>query len=393
LLGLPGLSDGSYGIIATPAGKEHWTSDVDHGLLFVIDVTQNPHKQLGDWTMVRAPTGWQSPGADAYVECIRKLPGYGIKTKMKTQDRLIWRDGTFIKWADATIHILSQSLQRGTLAFDYISINESPHGPAIFRLREHMERLVETCRLGNLPLGYSASEMCEAAIETVRRNPDATSIKISALIPSLEVDVVPQDSTVSVIIAAYDGETDIIAKNKGKFHRARNLKLFIEEEKRNRRNDIMPAQAKIAANYASPMTAKWRARNAGYDEIVLLDEDGFVTEAPTSNIFIVTGNGILKTPPAHKVLHGITRRSILELAAAKGIDVAVEDLVPADLLGAAEVFMTATSAGVLPVESINQQPIGNGSAGDITLSLKSHLAEIEQGQDEKFEHWLTYVNV
>jgi branched-chain amino acid aminotransferase len=312
--------------------------------------------------------------------------------KIETQDRLIWRDGKFIKWADASIHILSQSLQRGTLAFDYISVNETQRGPAIFRLREHMERLVETCRLGALPLGYSASEMCDAAIETVGRNPDAKSIKISALIPSLEVDVVPQNSTVSVFIAAYDGETDIIAKNKGKFHRAPNLKLFIEEEKRNRRQDIMPAQAKIAANYASPMTAKWKARNAGYDEIVLLDEDGFITEAPTSNIFMVASDGTLKTPPEHKVLHGITRLSILELAAASGIDVVAADLLPNDLLSAAEVFMTATSAGVLPVASINHQTIGNGTAGDITLSLKSHLRAIEKGQDEKFEHWLTYVN-
>ena len=312
---------------------------------------------------------------------------------METLDRLIWRDGSFIKWADANIHILSQSLQRGTLAFDYISVNETPKGPAIFRLREHMERLVETCRLGNLPLSYTASEMCDAAVETVRRNPDAKSIKISALIPSLEVDVVPQDSTISVFIAAYDGEADIIAKNKGEFHRARNLKLYIEEEKRNRRDDIMPAQAKIAANYASPMTAKWKARKAGYDEIVLLDEDGFVTEAPTSNIFIVTSNGILKTPPEHKVLHGITRLSVLELAAARGINVIAEDLLPADILGAAEVFMTATSAGVLPVESINNQAIGKGVAGEITLGLKSHLKKIEQGQDEKFQHWLTYVNM
>jgi branched-subunit amino acid aminotransferase/4-amino-4-deoxychorismate lyase len=107
----------------------------------------------------------------------------------------------------------------------------------------------------------------------------------------------------------------------------------------------------------------------------------------------VTSSGILKTPPEHKVLHGITRLSILELAAATGIDVVAEDLVPTDLLGATEVFMTATSAGVLPVESINQQPIGNGTPGEITLGLKSHLNEIEQGRDKKFEHWLTYVNV
>lgn len=310
---------------------------------------------------------------------------------METQDRLIWRDGNFIQWGDATVHILSQSLQRGTLAFDYISVHETRQGPAIFKLREHMERLVATCHLGSLPLSYSASEMCDAAVATVRRNPDAKSIKISALIPSLEVDLIPQDATVSVFIAAYDGEVDIIAKNKGEYHRAPNLKLFIEEEKRNRRKDIMPAQAKIAANYASPMTAKWKARRAGYDEIVLLDEDGFVAEAPTSNIFIVTPDGTLKTPPEHKILHGITRASILELAAARGIDVMTEDLLPTDLLSAAEVFLTATSAGVWPVESINNQAIGKGVAGEITLALKSHLNRITQGLDKKFNHWLTYV--
>lgn len=311
---------------------------------------------------------------------------------MKTLDRLIWRDGSFIKWEDATIHILSQSLQRGTLAFDYLSINETPRGPAIFRLKEHMERLVKTCRLGSLPLGYTASEMCDAAIETVKRNPNAKSIKISALIPSLEVDVVPQNSTVSVFIAAYDGEADIIARNKGQFHRALTLKLLIEEDKRNRREDILPPQAKIAANYASPMTAKWKARDAGYDEVVLLDENGFVTEAPTSNIFIVTSTGTLKTPPDHKVLHGITRQSILEIATATGIDAVTEDVLPKDLLDAAEVFMTSTSAGVLPVESINNQPIGNGTPGEVTRRLKSCLSEIETGQDKNYDHWLTYVD-
>lgn len=312
---------------------------------------------------------------------------------METQNRLIWRDGNFIKWGEATVHILSQSLQRGTLAFDYISVHETKRGPAIFKLREHMERLVESCQFGCLPLSYSASELCDAATETVRRNIDAKSIKISALIPSLEVDVIPQDSTVSVFIAAYDSEVDIIAKNKGEYHRAPNLKLFIEEEKRNRRKDIMPAQAKIAANYASPMTAKLKARKAGYDEIVLLDEDGFVAEAPTSNIFIVSPNGTLKTPPERRVLHGITRASILELAVARDINVVVEDLLPTDLLSAAEVFLTATSAGVWPVESINNQTIGKGATGETTMALKSHFSQITRGQDEQFNHWLTYVNM
>lgn len=310
---------------------------------------------------------------------------------METPDRLIWHDGKFIRWQEATVHILSQSVQRGTLGFDFMSIHETPRGPAIFKLDEHIQRLIETCRLGSLPLSYSAAELSDAVVETTRRNPGATAIKISAVIPSLEVDVVPQDSTVSVFVAAYDSAADIIARNKGEYVRSRYLKLFIEKEKRNRRNDIMPAQAKVASNYASPMAAKWKARKAGYDEIVLLDEDGFVTEAPTQNIFIVTADGILRTPPAQKVLHGITRQTILELAESMDIKTVVGDLLPEDLLGATEVFTTATTAGVWPVESINEQSIGGGLPGEITLALKSRFDDITLGRDEKFDHWLTYV--
>jgi branched-chain amino acid aminotransferase len=311
---------------------------------------------------------------------------------MNTNERLIWRDGNFVPWQEATVHILSQSLQRGTLAFDFMSVHETAKGAAIFKLVEHIERLLETCRLGSLPLTYSSQELEESILETVRRNPGASSVKISVLLPSLEADLVPQDESVAVFIAAYDNKTDIIANLGGERHFSENLKLLIETEKRNRREDIMPAQAKVAANYASPMVAKWKARKAGYDDIILLDNEGYVAEAPTSNLFIVDSNGVLKTPPSSKVLHGITRAAVLELAAAEQVATSLEDLKPEDVLTAAEVFTTSTSIGIWPVISVDNSTIGNGSPGTTTMRLKTRFDRVTDGIDTEFDSWLTYVD-
>ena len=311
---------------------------------------------------------------------------------MITTDRTIWRDGEFVAWEDATVHILSQSLQRGSLAFDYLSVFETVQGPAIFRLVEHMERLVETCRLVGLPLKQSTSDLAAATVETVRRNPGSTSIKISALIPSIEADVVPQDDHIAVFIAAYDNAADINAHKKAKANRPKVAKLLIERQIHNRRADIIPPQAKIAANYASPMMAKWKARKQGYDDIVLLNEDGLVAEAPTANIFMIDDQGRLRTPSEEKVLLGITRLSVLEIARSEGIDVVEDDLHPDDLTLANEVFLTSTSVGVWPVVSIEDQIIGDGNPGALTVKLQSRFTRIVQGEDGAFDHWLTYLN-
>ena len=305
--------------------------------------------------------------------------------------RKIWRDGTFVEWEAATVHVLSHSLQRGSLAFDYTSIHNTAKGTAIFRLGSHIDRLVTTCRITGLPLSYSREELIEACVETVRQNPGAMSLKISAIIPSLEVELVPQDPTVSVLIAAYDSKTDIIDKNRGEYHSASRLSLKIARDISNRREDIIPPQAKVAANYTSPMIEKWKARKEGFDDIILLDAYGNVAEAPTSNIFIVDENGNLATPPAEKVLLGITRSSIMELAPSMGITWREEDLTEGDLYTANEVFLSASTVGVWPVVKIDGKTIGNGEMGTVSGRLKTRLREIKAGKDPEFEHWLHYV--
>ncbi len=305
--------------------------------------------------------------------------------------RTIWRDGEFIAWEDATVHVLSQSLQRGSLAFDYFSVHATSRGVAVFRLRDHIERLAMTCRIVGLPLRYGVDLLVEACAETVRRNPGAGSVKISALIPSVEAELVPRDPRVSVFIAAYDGDRDIIGGIRGRAHRRAELSIKIERDKRNRRDDIIPPHAKVAANYTAAMTAKWRARGQGFDDIVLLDENGWVTEAPTANLFLVDAAGGLATPPGSKVLLGITRASMIDIASAVGSACEERDISVDELKSAPEVFLTGTSEGVWPVLRIDGKVVGNGDVGPLTARLRETYRAVVRGEEPAFEHWLHYV--
>ena len=304
--------------------------------------------------------------------------------------RVVWRDGEFVPWQEATVHILAQSLQRGSLAFDYMSVRQAKRGIAVFRLDAHIDRLFNTCELMGLPIAYARAELIEGCLATVRANPGATSLKISALIPAIEAELVPRDPRVGVFICAYDLDADIPGEAGQGGLRKERIALKVERDITNRRPDIIPPQAKMAGNYTSAMFAKWRARREGFDDIVLLDAGGCVAEAPTSNLFAVIG-GSLATPPENKVLHGITRASMIELAAAIGIPCAERDLSVPDLHGADEVFLSATSVGVWPVVSIDRRPVGNGEPGALSLRLREALDAAARGDNPAFEHWLHYV--
>jgi branched-chain amino acid aminotransferase len=308
-------------------------------------------------------------------------------------DRQIWMDGELIPWAEATVHILSHSHQRGSLVFDYMSVHETSRGPALFRMREHVARLLESARLIGLPIERGADELGAAILQTVRANPGSTAVKVSAYFPSIEVDVVPLDPHVSVAIAAYDPRRDIVEpKQLGGMPRAKTVKLWIEKQLRNRREDIVPPQAKSSANYASPMAAKWNARRRGYDEVLLLDEDGFLAEGPTTNVFLVDGEGVLRTPPEDRVLLGITRSSILEIARDEGLPVKEQPLRPEDLFAASEAFLTGTTAGVWPIASADDRPIGSGEVpGPVSRRLSRRFRKITAGDDAVFLSWLTFV--
>jgi branched-chain amino acid aminotransferase len=151
----------------------------------------------------------------------------------------------------------------------------------------------------------------------------------------------------------------------------------------------MPPQAKVAANYASPMAAKWSARKRGYGEVLLVDDLGYVAEGPTTNVFLVDGSGTLRTPPEEKVLLGVTRASILELARAEGRKVVEERFRPEAFREASEAFITGTSAGVWAIESVDDHPLP-AAPGPVSRALGERFARVTSGRDPAFEHWLAY---
>jgi branched-chain amino acid aminotransferase len=305
-------------------------------------------------------------------------------------DRRIWVDGKLVRWADATVHVLSHSLQRASLVFDYTSVHETPRGPAIFRLRDHVERFLRSVALVGLPMQRSRAELEAACKATVAANPGANALKICAYLPAVEVDVVPMDEHVAVAIAAYDGARDIVLRKAHPRPLVPTLKLKIERTRRRIAANLPPG-AKASANYLGPMMAKWAARKEGYDEVVLLDEHGHLAEAPTANLFLVDDTGALRTPPLDAVLAGVTRLSVIELAKEAGIPVREEPLLPEALYEAPEVFLSSSSIGVWPVESVDGRPVRGGAPGPVSKRLKDRLDAICAGREPAFAHWLACV--
>ena len=302
--------------------------------------------------------------------------------------RKIWINGDYINWEDAKVHILSHSHQRGSLIFGFIPIFENDGVVSLFRLNDHVDRLFTSCATAGIPLDYSHEDIQLAIKDTVRKNPGSKFAKISVYISSVEIDVVPQEPFSTVAIAAYEPQEDIISKNTQPFHSFKELSVWLEKEKHQRRHDIIPPQVKIAGNYTSSMMAKWKARKNGYDEIIFTDEEGYITEAPTSNVFIVNRDNVLLTAPEEDVLFGITRKSILEIAEYENIKISVGSIPIVELENAKEIFLTSSSHLVCPVTKIDNKLIGDGNSGQMTNKLKESFLKILEAQSDVFTTWL-----
>jgi branched-chain amino acid aminotransferase len=306
-------------------------------------------------------------------------------------DRQIWIDSVLVPWQAATVHVLSHSFARGSMVFDYLSVHATPRGAAIFRLGEHVERFQRSVSIVGLPMAQSYEQLVAAATLVVRANPGCSALKMMAYLPSEEVGVVPMDERVSVAMAAYDPMRDVILRKPNPKRLPAQLAVKLERTRR-RIGTHLPVHAKAAANYLGAAMAAWQARREGYDEIVMLDENGHLAEAPTSNVFVVDAAGTLRTPSLDGVLPGVTRQSLLEIAKHDGIPT-YDGVVEADeLLGAREAFLTSTSIGVWPVVSVDGKPLPAPVPGPVSARLKTRFDAITAGQDAAFAHWLTLVN-
>ncbi len=304
---------------------------------------------------------------------------------MIKESKKIWMDGRFIKWADAKVHVLTHTLHYGLGAFEGIRCYKTPEGPAIFRLREHIDRLFDSSRILQIKLPYTPEEIRKAVIESVKVNRlKECYIRPIVYIGYGSMGIYPKDNPVKVAVAvwpwgAYLGEDGI--KN--------GIKVKVSSFSRHHVNVTM-TKSKTCGDYVNSLLAKREAISCGYDEALLLDTHGYVTEGSGQNVFIIR-KGIVKTVPLASVLEGITRDSVIEIARNENLEVREENFTRDELYIADEVFLTGTASEITPIRAVDERVIGKGRPGPVTKKLQNSFFKIVHGENKSYESWLTYI--
>ena len=307
---------------------------------------------------------------------------------MLTPTEKIWHNGRFIRWEEATIHVLSHVVSYGTSVFEGIRCYATPSGPAVFRLREHVRRLVDSAKIYRMEnLGFSAAQLAEAMLEVVRVNKmDSCYIRPIVIRGYGEMGVNPLKNPIEVYIACWSW-----GKYLGEEALAEGVDVCVSSWTRIAPNTL-PALAKAGANYMNSQLVKMEALANGYSEGIALDANGYVSEGSGENIFVVR-DGKIHTPPlGASVLPGITRDSVLTLARELGIPL-VETIIPREMLYIAdEVFFSGTAAEITPIRSIDRIPIGKGRRGPVAEKLQKEFFAVINGTRKDQHGWLSAVH-
>jgi len=297
----------------------------------------------------------------------------------------IWFDGRLVPQAEATVSVLSHALHYGTSVFEGARAYATARGTAIFRLRDHSRRLLDSARILGMRSVPTVEEVESAITETVRAN-QRTSCYIRPLLwygPE-SLGVGPSQNSIHFMVATWAWGTYL-----GDEAVAQGARLITSSWRRSP-PDVMPTKAKAGGNYVNSVLANDEAKELGYDEALLLDHAGFVAEGSGENIFIVR-DGVLY-PVVHSVnLRGITRDTVIEVAKANSLEVRETWATRDELYSADEVFMVGTAAEVTPIAEIDRRPIGSGRAGPFALQMRSWYLDVVEGRNERFGAWLTYV--
>jgi branched-chain amino acid aminotransferase len=298
----------------------------------------------------------------------------------------IWHDGEFIPWADATVHVLCHSLQFGSSAFEGVRCYDTPRGPAIFRLEDHLQRLMNSCKIYRMEVSHTVDDLVAACCELVERNAlNACYIRPMVIRGYGAAGMVPFDSPVEVYLPCWPWGTYL-----GEGALENGIDACVSTWNRMAPNTT-PAFAKIAGNYISGQLIKMEALMNGYAEAIALGPDGMLSEGSGQNVFIVH-NGTLYTPLIDgTLLPGITRDTIVTLARDAGIPVREQQMPREMLYVADEVFFTGTAAEVTPVRSVDRITIGDGRPGQITQQLQQRFLQTVRGEIADPHGWLTYV--
>jgi len=299
----------------------------------------------------------------------------------------IWHNGKFIHWDDAKLHVLSHVVSYGSGIFEGIRCYETPRGPAIFRLREHMQRLINSGRIYRMELGYSVDEFSNVACELVRLNKmNACYVKPIVLRGYGEVGVNPLNSPIEHYMACWNWGSYL-----GPDALSKGVDVCVSSWSRIAPNTL-PAMSKAAANYMNSQLIRMEATLNGFAEGIALDTSGHVSEGSGMNIFLVQ-DGTLYTPPlATSILPGITRDAVVKLAADLNIP-CKESAIPREMLYIAdEVFFVGTAVEVTPLRSVDKITVGKGTVGPITRAIQQEFFAITSGQKPDKHNWLTPVN-
>ncbi len=298
----------------------------------------------------------------------------------------VWLDGRMVDWSDATVHILTHTLHYGLGVFEGIRCyRTSDERSAVFRLGDHVRRLFDSARINLLEIPFSRQEIESACIESLRRNGlDQGYIRPIVFVGEGEMGLNPAENPIRVAVIAWPW-----GKYLGEEGVERGIRAKVSTFVRHHVNSKM-SKGKTCGDYVNSILAKREALLDGYDEAIMLDVDGLVSEATGENIFLVR-DGILCTPPLHTILDGLTRSTVIELARDKGIQVVERPITRDELYIADEVFLTGTAAEVTPVREVDRRVVGRGVRGPLTRLLQSTFFQVVAGRERKYERWLTYL--
>jgi branched-chain amino acid aminotransferase len=298
----------------------------------------------------------------------------------------IWMNGDIVRWEDARVHVLTHALHYGSGVFEGIRAYETTRGTAVFRHQDHLARLARSAELYYMELPFTQEKLREATHELIRRN-DLRScyIRPIAFRGYGEMGLFPLNTPVEVVIAvwpwgAYLGE-------EGQRH---GIRVKVASWRRMSPDSFIP-QAKACGQYLNSILAKVESAKAGYDEAILLDDHGNVSEGSGENVFVVRDGVISTPPPTASILEGITSASVKQIAADLGFEVVERDIARGELFQADEVFLTGTAAEVVPVREVDDHPLGE--PGELTQAIQKRFFEAIKGEREEYLEWLDIVDV
>ena len=304
---------------------------------------------------------------------------------MADRDGLIWYDGKMVPWRDATTHVLTHSLHYGLSVFEGLRAYKTSRGTAIFRLKEHTDRLFNSAHIYMMKLPWDRATLMDAQRQVVRENKlESCYVRPIAFYGSEKMGVSPKGASVHIAIAAWPWGAYLGADGLEK-----GIRVKTSSFARHHVNVTM-ARAKIASTYANSILANMEATDHGYDEGLLLDVDGFVAEGAGENLFIVK-DGVIYEPEIASALTGITRNTVHRLAKDLGLSLITRRLTRDDVYIADEAFFTGTAAEVTPIRELDGRVIGAGKRGPVTEKLQTAFFDIVNGRSEKYNEWLAYV--